>query len=109
MAKKTIEKFYSDLSGKEIDGNDPTISFSFDGASYDIDLTRPEIVEFEKSIATYVGVARKSSGSRRARSSSTPGHDPKVVRAWARENGHDVPSRGRIPGTIVDAYNAAEK
>lgn len=33
----------------------------------------------------------------------------KAVRAWARENGIDCPARGRIPGTVMDAFLAADE
>jgi hypothetical protein len=32
--------------------------------------------------------------------------DPAVVRQWARINGYQVGERGRLPGDVVDAYNA---
>ena len=82
MAKKTIEKFYSDLSGDEITDNGGTVSFAFDGTSYE-------------------------SGGRRAPTSSKASYDAKAVRAWATENKIDVPSRGRIPATVLEAYAAA--
>jgi hypothetical protein len=34
-------------------------------------------------------------------------YDAAVVRAWARDNGHACPDRGRIPGKVVDAWRAA--
>lgn len=37
-------------------------------------------------------------------------YDPEQVRAWARENGHDVPARGRyLPPAIVAAWRAAHQ
>lgn len=33
----------------------------------------------------------------------------KQVRAWARENGVDVPEHGRIPGDVLDKYEAAHR
>ena len=33
--------------------------------------------------------------------------DTKAVRAWATEQGLDCPARGRIPGTVTDAYRQA--
>ncbi|MBA0048572.1 Lsr2 family protein [Mycobacteroides sp. LB1] len=30
-----------------------------------------------------------------------------AIREWARKNGHDISSRGRISANIVDAFNAA--
>lgn len=35
------------------------------------------------------------------------GYDPKIVRAWARKNGFDVPDRGRIPAHIREEWRAA--
>jgi hypothetical protein len=29
-----------------------------------------------------------------------------AIRTWARDNGHTVSDRGRIPKTVVEAYNA---
>ncbi|MET8427423.1 histone-like nucleoid-structuring protein Lsr2, partial [Nocardia sp. NPDC004860] len=31
-----------------------------------------------------------------------------AIREWARAQGHQVSSRGRIPAEIVDAYQRAE-
>jgi hypothetical protein len=30
-----------------------------------------------------------------------------AIRAWARQNGHEVSDRGRIAKTVVDAFEAA--
>ncbi|MCS7477364.1 Lsr2 family protein [Umezawaea endophytica] len=35
--------------------------------------------------------------------------DPTEIRAWARENGMQVADRGRIPGDVTDAYEAAHR
>lgn len=37
--------------------------------------------------------------------SAAGGHSPSVIREWARENGYQVPSRGRIPADIIAAYS----
>ncbi|MEW2300273.1 histone-like nucleoid-structuring protein Lsr2 [Streptomyces sp. NPDC006655] len=34
--------------------------------------------------------------------------DPKAVRAWAAENGVDVPARGKIPDAVYEQYAAAQ-
>ncbi|MCP9988269.1 Lsr2 family protein [Streptomyces sudanensis] len=31
------------------------------------------------------------------------------MRAWARDNGYDVPMRGRIPREILDAWEQANR
>ncbi|MFE4539635.1 histone-like nucleoid-structuring protein Lsr2 [Streptomyces scopuliridis] len=35
-------------------------------------------------------------------------YEPNVVRAWARENGHDVQDRARIPKKVLDAWRRRE-
>jgi hypothetical protein len=35
------------------------------------------------------------------------GPAPSEVRAWAKDNGFDVPERGRIPADVKDAYAQA--
>jgi hypothetical protein len=32
---------------------------------------------------------------------------PAAVRAWARENGHTVGVKGKLPPTVIEAFNAA--
>jgi hypothetical protein len=111
MAQRTITTFYSDLSGTEIeDGTGGTIRCAVDGNTYEVDLTDVEHEDLRKALAAYVAVARKvPARSVRGASGPTPNGDPsaKVIRAWARNNGHDVPLRGRIPAPAVEAYRAA--
>ncbi|HAM13781.1 MAG TPA: hypothetical protein DCO91_10820, partial [Microbacterium sp.] len=33
--------------------------------------------------------------------------DYSAVRAWAKENGYSVSERGRVPASVLEAYNAA--
>lgn len=35
--------------------------------------------------------------------------DPKAVRAWAADQGIDVPAKGRIPADVNEAYQAAHQ
>jgi len=35
------------------------------------------------------------------------GTDPSLVRAWAKDNGHEVADRGRIPAHLTEAYDRA--
>lgn len=113
MAKKTVEKFYSDLSGDEIDTPSPTVAFTFDGVGYEVDLTEAERQAFADAVAPYVAVGRRAgrasgrSGSRRSSSSSASSVDAKAVREWAQEQGLDVPARGRVPSSLIEAYQSA--
>ena len=108
MAKRIIEQYVSDLSGVELPEGTSSLRFSFDGRSYEIDLTPDERARFESAIAMYVAAARPAAATRAGRAGrSSNGPDPKVVRAWAKSAGLQVPERGRIPATLVEAYNAA--
>lgn len=110
MAKKTVEKFYSDLSGDEIDTPSPTVTFTFDGVGYEVDLTEAERQAFADAVAPYIAVGRRAAG--RASSSRTAsrksGVDAKAVREWAQEQGLDVPARGRVPASLIQAYQDAQ-
>lgn len=113
MAQKTTVHLVDDIDGTEAD---ETVSFSLDGREYEIDLTSAHASALRDAFAQYVGAARKSGGgsgprrstSGRARSGSS-GDRQRVqdMRAWAKSNGHTVSDRGRIPGSVVAAYNAA--
>jgi Lsr2 len=96
----------------DIDGSDATqtVAFALDGANYEIDLNDKNAAALRDAMATYVGHARKVTGSRRGRrsSASSPnGHSAKEIREWARSNGHKVPERGRIPSEVRGAFDAA--
>ncbi len=85
-----------------------TVSFALDGKDYVIDLNEKNAKKLRDALAPFVAHARRgggASGSRRRRSSDRG--NAAEIRAWARENGYDVPERGRIPADINSAYAAA--
>lgn len=125
MATQTFTKMFSDISGKEIRDNGGTVEFSFAGKSYSIDLTNAERAEFEKAISKYIDAAsgqgrpaakkttarkstRKKATSRKSAQRESSGPDAKAIRAWAVENGIEVPQRGRIPGAVIAQFEAAK-
>ena len=95
----------------DIDGNDAdeTVSFALDGKEYEIDLNSANAQKLRDALAPYVGHARRangrSGGRRRARTES--GASAAEIREWARENGWDVPERGRVSAEVREAYAAA--
>jgi Lsr2 len=103
----------------DIDGGDAseTVSFALDGVDYEIDLSDKHSADLRDALALYIGHARRTGGRRRggrrtsASSSSTPaaagGASAADIRAWARENGWDVPERGRVSADVREAYAAA--
>jgi hypothetical protein len=83
------------------------VLFALDGTSYEIDLLAKNAAALRKTLATYVAAARPVKpprGTRRRRATET---DARQIKAWARENGYEIADRGRVPGQIRDAYNAA--
>ena len=107
MAQKVHIVLEDDLDGSDAS---QTVAFGLDGTSYEIDLNDKHAAALRDALATYVGHGRKVSGSRRGRrsaSAATNGHSAKEIRDWARSNGHKVPERGRIPGDVREAFEAA--
>ena len=100
----------------DIDGSDAveTVSFALDGVDYEIDLSEKHAGELRNAVSLYIGHGRRTVGRRRSgrRSSSaaSANHDGASaadIRAWARENGWDVPERGRVSAEVREAYSAA--
>ncbi len=98
----------------DIDGSDAveTVSFGLDGTTYEIDLNKKNAAGLRDALSGYVGHARKVTGSRGGRRSSSSrtnmGPTAREVRDWARSNGHSVPDRGRIPADIREAFDKAQ-
>jgi len=114
MAQKTQIILTDDLDGSEAT---QTITFAFQGTSYEIDLNDEHAASIEESFAEWISNARKATSGRstgaaarssagRASSTAKRG-DLDAVRAWARENGHEVSDRGRVSNKILEAYDAA--
>jgi hypothetical protein len=108
VAQKVEVRLVDDLDGSAAD---ETVSFSLDGVSYEIDLSSGNAAKLRDAVAEYVGSARRAGGRRRAattrRASRAASSETAEIRAWARETGHAVSERGRIPRHIVEAYEAA--
>lgn len=102
MAQKVQVILVDDVDGGSAD---ETIKFSFDGASYEIDLSTAHADEFRASVAPWLTSARKVSGRVGTRTASSG--DTGKIRAWAKSNGHKVSERGRISAEIRAAYTAA--
>lgn len=109
MAKTTITT--DDLDGSP---DAETISFSYAGSDYTIDLAKKNKAAFEKALKPYLDAATSTSSRRSSRSSSTRSSarrrssvDTSAVRAWAQENGMEVSERGRISREVLEAYHAA--
>lgn len=94
-------------------GEGETVLFSLDGSAYEIDLTDANAAALREALAPYVSAARSISSSRGASGESSrrrrrPGQqDYSAIRAWAKDNGYQVSERGRVPASVIEAYDAA--
>jgi hypothetical protein len=114
MAQKVITEFIDDLDGSPAER---TFTFAVDGTNYEIDLSAENIAEFNSAIGGFIESARKIKGSkhsdgRRARSTEAAGgrqsrEQTQAVRKWARQHGHHISNRGRIPASIQQAFDQA--
>jgi hypothetical protein len=118
MAQQVNVKFVDDLDGSDAAA---TVSFGLDGRVYEIDLSDDNAARLRDSLASFIAAAHKSggsttTGSRRAQKMTvSSGPRPQTldreqtaaIRAWARQNGHQISDRGRISKTVVDAFQAA--
>ncbi len=112
MAKNTTVTVTDDIDGSS---GAEEVSFSYKGTSYTIDLSKRNASAFDKALKPYLDAATKTS----VRTAATRGRRPSVraaakgdvtaIRAWAAETGHKVNARGRIPKTVLDAYEASAK
>ena len=111
MAQRTQIVLIDDLDGTEIKGGEAqSITFTWSGVDYSIDLSKANADKFEKAIGPYLENAQRV-GGRRGRpsgSSSSGGQvDTKAVRAWAASNGIELSSRGRVPADVIEKYRIA--
>jgi pyruvate/2-oxoglutarate dehydrogenase complex dihydrolipoamide acyltransferase (E2) component len=107
-----------DLDGTTADEN---VSFGLEGVEYEIDLSTEHAEALREVLAPYAAAARRtggrqtsrpaaprpaspSGGTTAARSRSTNGE----IRSWAAEHGVVLAERGRIPGRVVEAFEAGD-
>lgn len=111
MARRIVHQLIDDIDGTVLEvGDGESIHFSINSAAYEIDLSSANADEFRKVLEPYIAAARRASAPSRAGGStkrSTPSPETAAIREWARETGHDVSERGRIPAAIIKAYRAA--
>jgi Lsr2 len=110
--KRITTELVDDLDSTVIaPGEGGTVTFSLDGASYEIDLGRHNQQALRDALAPFIAHARSTGrrGSAAPRKRSAGGGDTAAVRAWALQNGYTVGDRGRIPAEVREAYAAAQR
>jgi hypothetical protein len=86
---------------------DHSTTLVVDSVQYEIDLCAKHAADYRKAITRYLDAARPKEAKRPVKASrkGKPAElDPAAVRAWAREHGVEIGTRGRLPRSVIDAY-----
>jgi hypothetical protein len=110
MAKQVVVTMVDDYDGES--KADETVQFSIDGVAYEMDLSVLNAAKLRGLLEPWANKARKiGKGSRPRTPAKVPGkpagdrEQTVAIRNWAKTNGHNVSSRGRISAEIVEAYH----
>ena len=122
VAQKVQVLITCDLDEEETEAAE-TVTFGHDGSTYELEMCQQHLDEFNNWIGEYIAVARRAGGASRARRASagagtggsgrarsrSTGSKSSLgaIREWARANGFAVSDRGRISGTVREAFEAA--
>ena len=122
VVKITCDRCKAEGAAEDVDG-DESVSFSYDGYTYGLDLCRAHAEDFHATIQGLIGVStsreRVGGGLRRvaaaAPSAPAPTRNParrdreqlNAIRDWANSHGYTVSNRGRIPAEVEEAYQAS--
>jgi hypothetical protein len=117
MARRIVHQLVDDIDGTVLEiGEGETVLFSLDGIAYEIDLTNDNAAQLRSALERYTKAARTVSAgrsnsagggaNRRGRRRSGQ-QDYSAVREWAKQNGFTVSDRGRVPASVLEAYEAA--
>ena len=107
MATVTQVSLVDDLDGSVASA---TVAFSLDRKQYQLDLSDENAKNLRDALAPFVASARRKGGGRRSsgpkmtQTSATDRDRNSAIREWAREHGHTVSDRGRIPRPVLEAY-----
>jgi hypothetical protein len=110
MAQKVAVELVDDLDGTVSD-DITTIAFTLDGVSFEIDLAEHNATALRDAFADFIrtgGRAKRGVSPAGTRPTAADREKTKAIRDWARQNGQDIAERGRIPATIVQAFEEAQ-
>jgi hypothetical protein len=114
MARQVVTVLTDDLDGTTADR---TVEFGLDGVNYTIDLSDKNAGKLRKALEPYIGagsrvgrasMAHRGGSRRRAVAAGRSSREQnQAIREWATKNGFDVSERGRIPTSVVEAFDQA--
>jgi hypothetical protein len=120
MATRTVVTLVDDLDGSDAE---ESLSFGLDGVEYEIDLSAEHAEALRGVLEPYAAAARRTGGRRGARAASRPASGSSgsdgggqtrsrstnaQIRAWAAEHGVTLAERGRLPGRVIEAFEAGD-
>jgi hypothetical protein len=103
MAKQILTTVTDDIDGSP---DARTVTFGFQGVAYSIDLGPKNLDKLTKVLTPFIDRAAKqrSGPTRGVTKRDERGYDIAQLREWAGRNKISLPSRGRIPGAVVEQY-----
>lgn len=105
MAQRVTVSLEDDVDGSPAEEQ---ISFGFEGAEYEIDLSSKNAEAMRNALAPWIGHARRISRRKSAKVSGN-GATAGEIREWAAANGVEVNARGRVPAEVREAFANASK
>lgn len=115
MATVTTENIVDDLDGTTTGAS--LVTFAVDGFTYEIDLTGANKEKLYDALEPFMVAGRQTREANAKPKTARNGRQPArtdpaqlaAIRAWGNENGHPTKPRGRVPATVVAAYEAAHQ
>lgn len=102
MARHNIVQYSDDFDGTPLNEDEVrVIRFSVDGTDYLLDVSESNAERFYEAIAPFIAKARTQPVDAMASISASD------IRLWAKEQGYEVASRGKIPAELIEDYRAA--
>ncbi|NLV81252.1 MAG: Lsr2 family protein [Rhodococcus sp.] len=128
MAQRVQVEYFDDIDGEPIaEGLAQSIRIAIDDVEYELDLRPANADRFWAQLEPWLKESRRNRAASPAIPPTTPtpvpartgrprthkiipGRSPEqlaAIRHWARGQGYEVSSRGRIPAHILDRFEAA--
>lgn len=104
MAREIITRLVDDVDGSTATA---TVKFAFEGTHYEIDLSEDNRAKMRKGLEPFIRAGRRTGGKQLPKDGAGQ-TKTQVIRAWAEQQGLEVPPRGRVPNAIVEQYEAAQ-
>jgi hypothetical protein len=110
--KKTIVEISDDLGGA---GEATTVTFAFQGKSYEIDLNKRNKETFERHMQRWIEGGREVAAPARSNPFTARTVAPAEVanqvllarvRVWAAKEGIEI--KGEVPNDLIEKYQAAQ-